>query len=263
MKKKKIVALCLIVCLLSVAVVGGTLAYFTDTDAQVNTFTVGNVKIDLFEDFNTDKLELIPAVGSIDPQTGYGTFRNTIEKEVYVENTGSQPAYVRVHIAVPAFTRANANGGEDNINVISLLYDEYNTVDGTWIWGKDVNSNYPVRDGGEWNMYRDITISGVPYKVYVVTYETALAAGETTPDAINKVYMDPKTTQDEIAVWDSAYTDIWSNIYVVAEAVQAEGFDDPITALNEAFGVPGTYAVDFLAAAEGESFVEMTSRDGN
>lgn len=47
--KKKIIALCLIVALAATAVIGGTLAYFTDTDAAKNTFTVGNVKINLLE----------------------------------------------------------------------------------------------------------------------------------------------------------------------------------------------------------------------
>ena len=47
--KKKITALCLCVALLAVAVVGASLAYFTDTKTATNTFTVGNVKIDLLE----------------------------------------------------------------------------------------------------------------------------------------------------------------------------------------------------------------------
>lgn len=47
--KKKIIALCLIVALAATAVIGGTLAYFTDTDSAKNTFTVGNVKIALLE----------------------------------------------------------------------------------------------------------------------------------------------------------------------------------------------------------------------
>ena len=47
--KKKITALCLCVALLAVAVVGASLAYFTDTKSATNTFTVGNVKIDLIE----------------------------------------------------------------------------------------------------------------------------------------------------------------------------------------------------------------------
>lgn len=47
--KKKILTLCLVLALAATAVIGGTLAYFTDTDAETNTFTVGNVKIDLIE----------------------------------------------------------------------------------------------------------------------------------------------------------------------------------------------------------------------
>lgn len=48
--KKKIVALCLCIALAVVAIGGATLAYFTDTTPAVkNTFTVGNVDIDLTE----------------------------------------------------------------------------------------------------------------------------------------------------------------------------------------------------------------------
>lgn len=47
--KKKLVALCLCVAMLAIAIVGGTLAYFTDTDAKTNTFTLGKVEITLTE----------------------------------------------------------------------------------------------------------------------------------------------------------------------------------------------------------------------
>ena len=53
--KKKILALSVCVVMLAVAIVGGTLAYFTDTDAEVNTFTVGGVKIDLIEQQRGEK----------------------------------------------------------------------------------------------------------------------------------------------------------------------------------------------------------------
>ena len=49
MNKKKILALCLIVCLLATAVVGGTLAYFTDTMEAKNVIVVGNVDAELYE----------------------------------------------------------------------------------------------------------------------------------------------------------------------------------------------------------------------
>lgn len=48
--RKKLVALSMAVLMLAVCVIGGTLAYFTDTtESKVNEFTVGNVDIDLTE----------------------------------------------------------------------------------------------------------------------------------------------------------------------------------------------------------------------
>ena len=42
--KKKFTAIFLCVALVAIAVVGTSLAYFTDTKSATNTFTVGNVK---------------------------------------------------------------------------------------------------------------------------------------------------------------------------------------------------------------------------
>ena len=47
--KKKITAIFLCVALVAIAVVGASLAYFTDTDSKNNTFTVGKVDITLVE----------------------------------------------------------------------------------------------------------------------------------------------------------------------------------------------------------------------
>lgn len=49
MKKKTILVAAIAVMLVAALVVGGTLAYFTDTKSADNTFTVGKVKIDLTE----------------------------------------------------------------------------------------------------------------------------------------------------------------------------------------------------------------------
>ena len=49
MKKKSILMAAIAVMLVAVLVVGGTLAYFTDTKSATNTFTMGNVKIKLDE----------------------------------------------------------------------------------------------------------------------------------------------------------------------------------------------------------------------
>lgn len=47
--KKKIVSVCLVVCLLATAIIGTTLAYFTDTKEVTNNFSSGNVTITLDE----------------------------------------------------------------------------------------------------------------------------------------------------------------------------------------------------------------------
>ena len=53
--KKKLTLVVTCIVLVAAMVIGGTLAYFTDTDKATNTFTVGNVKIDLIEQQKGEK----------------------------------------------------------------------------------------------------------------------------------------------------------------------------------------------------------------
>lgn len=87
--KKKILALCLVIALAATAVIGGTLAYFTDTDDATNTFTVGNVKIDLTEP-NWE------GTGKEDAPEVYPG--EALAKDPTVENIGANPCFVRVSV---------------------------------------------------------------------------------------------------------------------------------------------------------------------
>ena len=89
MSKKKIISLCLVVCLLATAI-GGTLAYFTDTDSEKNTFTVGKVDIDVSE---TNKINGTDVTGNAFENVMPGT---QITKTAVVTNNSSETAYVRV-----------------------------------------------------------------------------------------------------------------------------------------------------------------------
>ena len=89
MSKKKIISLCLVVCLLATAI-GGTLAYFTDTDSEKNTFTVGNVDIEVSE---TNKINGVEVTGNAFENVMPGT---KITKTPVVTNKSSEDAYVRV-----------------------------------------------------------------------------------------------------------------------------------------------------------------------
>ena len=90
--KKKILALCLVVALAVTAVVGGTLAYFTDTDNETNTFTVGNVKIDLLESqYHRVNAGKGNAVGQTEPLKGGYLWAADVNMQGTEENT---PNYV-------------------------------------------------------------------------------------------------------------------------------------------------------------------------
>lgn len=87
--KKKITALALVVCLVAVAIVGGSLAYFTDEEEATNTFTVGNVDITLTEP-NWE------GTGSQDAPEVYPG--EPLAKDPTVENTGANPCFVRIKV---------------------------------------------------------------------------------------------------------------------------------------------------------------------
>ncbi len=256
--KKKLLSLCLVAVLALTAIVGTTLAYFTDTDAQVNTFVSGNVAIDLFEDFgDNDGLEtLVPATGSAQEDT----LKNGIEKEVYVSNTGSEEAYVRVHIAIPAILDNGDPSFDAGKNVLHFNFDEDSIGEGKWDWSKAVDDDQYT---GNWNYY-ETSINQVKYNVYVVTYTKKLVANETTIDAMHQVYLDSKVTNEDITSIKQTLGNEW-HIYVAAEGGQADGFEDAYEALNTQFGTPGEegYAApDFLATNENTTFLDWSNVSG-
>lgn len=77
--KKKITAIFLCVALVAIAIVGASLAYFTDTDEKTNTFTVGNVDIVLTEpEWDENQAKLIP--GRVIPKDPTITLENDSER---------------------------------------------------------------------------------------------------------------------------------------------------------------------------------------
>lgn len=229
--KKKILAMSLCVVMLAIAIVGGTLAYFTDTDQKTNTFTTGKVDIAIEENFEENS-KLLPATGSAQK----GTLKNGVTKEVAVKNeTGSEDAYVRVHIAFPSILDNGDPSFDAGKNVLHFNYAPESIGDGKWDWSKSTGAPYE----GDWNYY-ETTIDGIKYNVYVVTYGTALKAGETTSDkAMHQVYLDSKVTNDDMTKINTALNNS-IEIKVFAEGCQAAGFDNAYDALNAAFGTPGS-----------------------
>lgn len=122
--KRKIIAACLIACMVLVAVTSATLAYFTDKDALKNEFAIGDIAIDLWEivDYipqkDSDGQPIEPAPVYVGKGTdkieeskyGYTNLlpSDKITKEVHVTNTSTEnAAYVRVTVVMNKVVEIN------------------------------------------------------------------------------------------------------------------------------------------------------------
>ena len=111
--KKKIVSVALAVCLVAIAVTGISLAYFTDKDEKVNTFTVGNVKIELVEPNWVEPATVVPGVA--------------YAKDPTVNNIGANDAWIRVNVTLSdaeVFKAAAANHQITDLATIFAGHDE-------------------------------------------------------------------------------------------------------------------------------------------
>lgn len=254
MTRKKILVLALTVSMVAILAIGGSLAYFTDTDNEVNTFTVGGVQIDLIEqqrgtkDDSEEKVlvpfednkTLMPIVGSAQGEkevvdgVELPTAENYVDKIISIKNTGKSDAYVRVFVAVPT---ALQNGQTPNAPRYDVLHWNFNgdsCAEGEWT-DEIVVANPTV-------------INGIEYKIYSRTYTTALAKDEVTATpAYIGFYLDKTVDMNA----DGEYTVDWGqgpviinydlgdgvDIPVFAQAVQAAGFDSAEAAFA-ASGLP-------------------------
>ena len=239
--KKKITAIFLCVALVAIAIVGASLAYFTDKDEATNTFTMGNVKIDLQETFDSDTAVLRP--GS---QT-----TNKIEKKVWIENTGTENAYVWYEWYIPsALDSTDGSTGTNNVlhvNSNGNSWDKYRENSKFWkegqtkalpleqTWDHDPETELGLTVGPE-GFIRTETIDDIQYNVYLVLYHGVLAEGEKTTVAMNGAYLDSKVDNAVDADGKVYYTingkpidyDFTQKINIIVKAygIQAAGFAD-------------------------------------
>ena len=91
----------------------GTAAYFTAEDTATNVITAGNVKIQLVERMKSGD-ELVPFTDAVGVMPGA-----RVSKIAQVENTGSQPAWIRVSVA-KAVELAQGVEGEIDLSLVTL-----------------------------------------------------------------------------------------------------------------------------------------------
>jgi len=116
-KMKKVLLMGVAYVLVAALAIGGTLAFLTSEDSDVNVMTMGNVKIEQIEqqydengnlvDFEQDK-PLYPYVGTLgwkNTENADGAYRqftmnNVVDKYVSVKNTGKSDAYAALKKAL-------------------------------------------------------------------------------------------------------------------------------------------------------------------
>ena len=258
MKKKSILMAAIAVMLVAVLVVGGTLAYFTDTKSATNTFTMGNVSIDLneqqkgengLENFEQNK-QLVP---------GKSNDGNAVSKIVTVTNTSKDnAAWVWVELKIPAYLVSNEYPTNESKNALhwnsyGCFNVEHNagnywklaTSDGIVDADHNVTDPKMVAVGdGLWNDYKyvdRVTENGTEYVVIRTTMAKTLPAGKTSLPCLAQVYMDWRVTTSadgsEYNLPDgrNISTQLPWNVIVTAYAIQADGFntvDEAVAAYN-------------------------------
>ena len=241
---KKTIAIIALVVLVAVASVLGTLAYLTDTKTATNTFTVGNVKIELLESSlhrenagvangQTSTSELwsdvkMEGTGNTSKYKAGDTFYTDAQIEAnaqeykcenvklnpgqsyhkmpYVKNTGANDAYIRIRVMFPADL--------DTAILNSSMYTSTALNNKEFTLAYD-NSGPVERDG-------------IKYNVYTFTRIDPLASGELTYwNVWGTVHMDADVTNEELANFfgeGKPYANGIFPVLVEADAIQADGF---------------------------------------
>ena len=204
MTKKRFVAILLCVTLVALAAIGATFAYLTDTKTVDNTFTMGNVAIKL------DETNVNDPTGARVTSNAYNVYPGAVvKKDPVVHNTGKNAAYIRATVNVSNW-----------MNLVGAYYPDFKETFPND--GYKAALNLLVGELGEgWSVVGveagdTFTIGQFDAK-FILKYEGTLAAGADTTAMFQTVTIP--------AGIDNANTDSFKEVKVVAQAIQADGFD--------------------------------------
>lgn len=204
MTKKRFVAILLCVTLVALAAIGATFAYLTDTKTVDNTFTMGNVKITL------DETDIKNPNGARVTSNEYNVYPGAVvTKDPIVHNVGANAAYIRATVNVSNW-----------MNLCAAYYPDFKYTFGQE--GYKAALNLLVGELGEgWSVVGveagdTFTIGQFDVK-FILKYDGKLAANADTTAMFQTV-----TIPTGI---DNVNADSFSGVKVVAQAIQADGFD--------------------------------------
>ena len=266
--KKKLVAFMLVISMLAIAIVGGTLAYFTDTDAETNVVTIGNISAELYESkyhrgatgnsylkmtgqpeplddativaddatYHTDYLAnatLMPFDLKTEHRVQSMFEECTVAKNAYVQNTSTtNDCFVMVRYLIPA----------DIAPYLDIFYTDTQFVaEGNEILDADART-LDNTDKSE-PIFTHISSNGANfveqgafledgYYVANFIYMERLTPGEFTQySPISKITLIPTVTEETIEELGLA-EDRQFDILVEAHVIQADGFYNALEAFD-------------------------------
>ena len=199
MNRRKLLVLALAVCLTAILAIGGTLAYFTDQDSAINTFTMGEgVSIDLFEHDDDGKEVDARTYGGVLPGVTYA-------KDPTVRNDGATDAWIRVNVTLTNYDIFRAAAALHGVTDLSVIFGGH--------------------DEGKWtraSITEDAAADSISYSYY---YNAAIAPEELTAPLFTDVTIPESFTGGDLEGLTSF------EIRVTADAIQRE----PFTNAAEAF----------------------------
>ena len=263
--KKKLLALCLVVVLLVTAVVGGTMAFYADTDSDVNVMTLGNVKIEQHEYQRVQNEDGSYTTGEVDKQNSYLLEEFEQGKPLYPivgdpsspegypyagwDNTTVRMSQVKSYGGMQVFAGKNAqdkfvtveNTGKNDAYIRTIVAIEVGTGNADLI-GTSYHQTWTPTEVGT------VNINGNNYYVEVYNYNGAeldngeyrhqngiLPAGDTSYPNLSQVYLKSAATNEDVEAIDGNNNGTL-DILVLSQAIQTEGFENAETALDTAFG---------------------------
>lgn len=203
--KKKALTIALCVALLAVGTLVGTMAYFTDSDSAVNTFTVGKVKIMLDEaDVKLD-----------------GTYETDVTNRVTQNKYHLIPG--QTYIKDPTI---HVEAGSSNCYVYVTIENEITEIEGAETVANQMAANgWSLLDGAADMVYVYKGSEGAPANVVKASVsQTDIPVFERfTIDGDKADNADLKASKDDF-------------ITVTGYAVQVEGFSSALEAWNTTYG---------------------------
>lgn len=229
MKNRKLLLIVSLIAALTISL-GGTIAYLTDTDSDVNVMTLGNVDIVQLENGQEENgfaqgAHLYPAY--YDEEIDWANTPGVLDKEVSVKNIGPSDAYVRTWFAFEA-------GGLSFENFQKYILLNMNDGDDSpWEWAWDTSTAYSITDSDG---------NTAQYYIAVATLKEALPSGDTTAASLIDVAMSKDATNAQVEPMGTEY-----NVLTFTQAMQTVNFEStaPSDALNIGFDTAGTNGVDF------------------